>query len=720
MESRPSIGEAADRIQKTCSLGDEVSCLRYVTENRAEALGRLGISRVSDLLVHIPHRYLDFSSETSIAYTTIGTDVTIRAKVEKITVKHPRPRMSIVEVEAADATGVMTAVFFRQPWVAQQLHEGDEVAFSGTMTFAYGFHQMKAPFFEVITTESEKMKSHAKILPVHPATEGISPAWMRRIISSALADQGDVLDWLPARLVASRGFMTLARALREVHFPSSMAAAEKARRRLAYDELLCLQMALLARRTFECEGDTPFVHTIDGSKKRALLAALPFELTEEQKIAAHDILHDMATPEIMNRLLLGDVGTGKTVVAALALAAVADSGTQAAMMAPTSVLAKQYAEKIGPLLTAADISWALVTGSTPAAERTVIENRLATGATSVIFGTSALLSEGINFRHLTLIVIDEQHRFGVNQRSALRKKGSGVDLLAMTATPIPRTLALSIYGDIALSRIAHRPLAGAGLKTELLQSNNLDLAYGAVRDAVAVGQQAYVVCPLIDEADEGTNLDDVPLHVQTQTKPHSALATYQALQRGVFSDLNIGILTGRMSSAEKDEVMEKFRSGDLDVLVSTTVIEVGIDVPNATVMLIYNADRFGLATLHQLRGRVGRGSLPGKVFLNSDAKRGTPARRRLAALEATADGFKLAELDLKLRREGETLGYRQSGNATLKIADLYGDADIIEAAYKDARSLYRRDPELKEPQHRTMALEAQNRFSAYFEELGRI
>ncbi|MBF4808601.1 MAG: DEAD/DEAH box helicase, partial [Lancefieldella rimae] len=335
---------------------------------------------------------------------------------------------------------------------------------------------------------------------------------------------------------------------------------------------------------------------------------------------------------IMNRLLLGDVGTGKTVVAALALAAVADSGTQAAMMAPTSVLAKQYAEKIGPLLTAADIPWALVTGSTPVAERTAIENRLATGAISVIFGTSALLSEGINFRQLTLIVIDEQHRFGVNQRSALRKKGSGVDLLAMTATPIPRTLALSIYGDIALSRIAHRPLAGAGLKTELLQSNNLDLAYGAVRDAVAAGQQAYVVCPLIDETDEGANLDDVPPNVQTQTKLHSALATYQALQRGVFSDLRIGILTGRMSSAEKDEVMEKFRSGDLDVLVSTTVIEVGIDVPNATVMLIYNADRFGLATLHQLRGRVGRGSLPGKVFLNSDAKRGTPARRRLAAL----------------------------------------------------------------------------------------
>ncbi len=274
------------------------------------------------------------------------------------------------------------------------------------------------------------------------------------------------------------------------------------------------------------------------------------------------------------------------------------------------------------------ISWALVTGSTPAAERTAIENRLATGAISVIFGTSALLSEGINFRHLTLIVIDEQHRFGVNQRGALRKKGSGVDLLAMTATPIPRTLALSIYGDIALSRITHRPLAGAGLKTELLQSNNLDLAYGAVRDAVAAGQQAYVVCPLIDETDEGANLDDVPFHVQTQTKLHSALATYQALRRGVFSDLRLGILTGRLSSAEKDEVMEKFRSGDLDVLVSTTVIEVGIDVPNATVMLIYNADRFGLATLHQLRGRVGRGSLPGKVFLNSDAKRGTPARRR--------------------------------------------------------------------------------------------
>ncbi len=719
MGSRPSIGEASDRIRRTCSLTDEVGRLRYVSANRAEALERLGISRVRDLFLHVPHRYLDFSTVAKIAFTTVGADATVVAKVERIATKRPRPRMSIVEVEASDETGVMTAVFFRQPWVADQLHEGDEVAFSGTMTFAYGFRQMKAPFYEVIATEEEKKKPRAQILPVHPATEGVSPAWMRRIMSAALADVGDICDWLPAKLCAARGFMTLARALREVHFPTSLALAEQARRRLAYDELLCLQLALLARRTVELAGDTPFAHTTDGPRKQALLAALPFELTAEQHAAVHDILCDMEDPQIMNRLLLGDVGTGKTAVAAVALAAAADSGTQAAMMTPTSVLAQQYAEKLGPLLTASKISWALVTGSTPPQKRAEIAQRVLAGDTTVVFGTTALLSETMDFKRLTLVVIDEQHRFGVDQRAALRKKGTGVDLLAMTATPIPRTLALSVYGDIAMTRLAQRPHAGAGVTTKILTSNNLDLAYGAIRDAVVAGRQAYVVCPLVDDSDEGADLDDLPENVQTKTKMHSALATQVTLQREVFSDMRVGVLTGRMSVAEKDETMAAFRAGTVQILVSTTVIEVGVDVPNATVMLIYNADRFGLATLHQLRGRVGRGDMAGEVFLNSDAKRGAPARKRLAALEATSDGFKLAELDLKLRREGETLGYRQSGATTLKISDLYGDGDLIEAAYKDARSLYRRDPQLKDPVHQTMGLEARDRFGAYFEELGR-
>ena len=719
MAARPSIPAAAERVQRTCALSDSVSRLRYVSGAREEALRRLGLARVRELMLHVPHRYLDFTRVTKIARADVGTDATIVATVDRVELKRPRPRMQIVELSVMDETGVLVATFFRQPWIAEQVRVGDRVALSGKVEFSYGFKRMKAPFHEVLGPAAGA-GGYARVLPVHPVGEGVTASWMRRIVAAALADVGDVCDWLPAGLVARRGLMTLARALREVHFPTSVAAAGRARRRLAYDELLCLQLALLCRQSVELAGVEPVSHVTSGPHMDALLAALPFSLTDEQRAAADQILADMAAPRVMNRLLLGDVGTGKTAVAAVALAAVADTGTQAAVMAPTSVLARQYAEKLGPVLDEARVSWALVTGSTPADERAIAEMAAARGELTVLFGTTALLSEGVEFAALSLAVIDEQHRFGVDQRAALRRKGAGADLLAMTATPIPRTLALSLYGDVELSEIRRRPRAGAGVETRLVTPDSLDLAWGAIREAAAAGHQAYVICPLVDDADDGAELDDVPEGL-TSAAPRlrSATSTLADLRSHILPELSCDLLTGRMAAGEKDRAMERFRSGETQVLVSTTVVEVGVDVPNATVMVVLDADRFGLATLHQLRGRVGRGDVAGTVFLSSAAKRGSTARRRLSALERTSDGFELAELDLRLRHEGEVLGYRQHGGVTLRISDLEADRDLVEAAHADARAIADDDPRLRAPAHRAMALEVRDRFGAYFEELDR-
>ena len=743
-----SVGDAGARLQQTCALTGSTSRLRYVSGRREEALGRLGLARVRDLLLHLPHRYLDFTRVTTVAAAELGADATIVGTVDRVKLKRPRPRMQIVEVSVLDETGVLMVSFFRQPWVADQLKQGEKIAVSGKVTFAYGFKQMRSPFYEVLgapgapapapavaegrpaggasaaagapaVAPAPDASSFARVLPVHPVAEGVSPSWMRRIVSCALADAGDVCDPVPVELVCRHGLMGLRQALREVHFPHGLAAAERARRRLAYDELLSLQLALLTRQRIDLGGVEACAHVTDGPHLAALLGALPFSLTSEQRQAADELLSDMAAPRVMSRLLLGDVGTGKTAVAALGLAVAADTGTQAAVMAPTSVLARQYADKLGALLDAAHVSWALVTGATPSPERARTAELLASGELTCVFGTTAILSGDLAFARLTYVVVDEQHRFGVNQRLALREKGPGADLLAMTATPIPRTLALSLYGDIALSRISERPHPGAGVTTRVIPSENADLAIGAIQEAAEAGRQAYVICPLVDDGDDGSELDEVPESAKSGAKrPHSAQSTYERLSRGALSGLSLGLITGRMSADEKDDAMAKFKAHETDVLVSTTVVEVGVDVPNATVMLVYDADRFGLATLHQLRGRVGRGELPGEVFLECAAKRGTPARRRLKALEDTSDGFALAELDLRLRREGELLGYRQHGGVSLRIADLAADKDLVEAAFADAREIAAADSDLSRPEHAPLARECRDRFGAYFEERG--
>lgn len=710
---------ASTRLASTAMLQEDVGRLKYVSGAREEALRRLGIERVGDLLLHIPRRYLDFSHALTIEEAPLGEVSTIVAVVDRVVAKRTRSRMSVVEVSLVDNTGVLNIAFFKQPWIAQQLERGCRLAVMGKVEFAYGFKQMSSPHFEKL----DDAAASGTLLPVHAVGEGISAAWMRRIVSSALELVGSIVDPLPARLRARRQLMSVARAVRAIHFPAQAHEVSSARRRLAYDELLYLQLALRLRNDVNLLDVPATAHRVL-DHVRALRDALPFELTREQDAAVADILGDMADgSRVMNRLLLGDVGTGKTAVAACALAAVADTGTQACVMAPTSVLARQYAVKCGPLLERAGISWALLTGSTPPGERAAITARLAAGELTVLFGTHAVLSDDVFFSRLTLVVIDEQHRFGVGQRNQLRAKGPGADLLVMTATPIPRTLALSVYGDLDTSFIRTRPVAGAGITTRVLSEPNRDIAYGAIRAALERGERAYVVCPLVEATDSADELEDV-VGSSSDDGPargprlHDVASEATELAR-IFPEARIGVLHGRMRPQEKDAAIEAFSAGETNILVSTTVVEVGVDVPEATVMLIENGERFGLATLHQLRGRVGRGSASGTCYVMAHTPAGDAAAavQRMQALEKTSDGFALAELDLKLRHEGEILGFRQHGGVTLRFVDLESDVDIVEAVRRDARELLRYSRDLGTIAVRPLRIEVVRRYGDVFKEV---
>ena len=721
MRSAPAISDVSLRLERTCALGEAASRLHYVSGARAQALDRLGIATCLDLLERIPHRYLDFSHALLVEQAPIGQVATVVVTVDRIVEKRPRPRMHITEVSALDATGVIVATFFKQPWIAQQLAPGDRVALHGKVEFNYGFKRMQAPLYEKIDERS----ATGSIVPVHSVTEGISVAWWRRIVAAALERVSEVCDPLPARLRAQRGLMSRGRALRSIHFPRQMADVRLARRRLSYEEVLLLQLALRLRNDVDLLGVHAVAHT-PARHVEALRRALPFSLTDEQEACVEEILADMADPDhVMNRLLLGDVGTGKTAVAAVALACAADTGTQACVMAPTSVLAQQYAVKTGPLLEQAGVSWALLTGATPQAERARLLSDLASGSLDVLFGTHAALSDDVVFNKLSLVVIDEQHRFGVHQRNELRTKGEGADLLVMTATPIPRTLALTVYGDLDTSVIRKRPVPGAGVATKVLTEANRDLAYEAVGKALEEGRQAYVICPLVAPSDGTEELDDVPAAQADEggrapVRLHSVEEELQRLSREVFPQARVEALHGRMPAAEKERVVDAFRAGEIDVLVSTTVVEVGVDVPNATVMVIENGERFGLATLHQLRGRVGRGEHAGSCYIMTYAKRSgktSAAHERLEALEKSSDGFELAEIDLRLRHEGEILGFRQHGGVSLRFVDLEDDAQLIAVARDDARVMLRYSRDLSAPALAPMRQEIVRRYGDVFKEV---
>ena len=662
-----------------------VTRLNGVGDKKGEALAQVGVESVADLLTYYPRRYVDRTKEARIRDLTVGEEALVIATVERVVARRTRgrPPRSMVNVDVTDESGRLPITFFNQPWRERQLRPGATVALFGKAEMYRGARQMTNPIVDVLGTGSSRT---GRIVPIYPQSEkaGLSTwelgEWvaeaLRRAAVRGLADP--VPDWVLDRYdLIRRG-----EALAGVHAPDSMAHMQAARQRLVLDELLRVQLALVQRKRQIERTSRGFTHSVDGPLVDAFRARLPFSLTDDQESAIADIAADLAAPHPMHRLLQGDVGSGKTVVAVATLLAAVQGGHQGAFMAPTEVLAEQHAQGIRALLDGVErpddgaslfdnrpVAVELLTNRVPAASRRKILARLAAGEVDIVIGTHALIQEDVAFRSLGVAVIDEQHRFGVEQRAALRDKSAGgevPDVLVMTATPIPRSAAMTVYGDLDVTVIRSRPAGRQAIVTRWARTEGDEAdVWDAVRREVAAGRQAYVVCPLIEESEK--------------LEARSAEDTYAELAAGELSELRLGLLHGRLSSADKDGVMASFRARELDVLVATTVIEVGVDVPNATVMVILDADRFGIAQLHQLRGRVGRGSEKSWCYLVSSSD--TPeADARLGALVETDDGFALAEVDLDLRGEGTIMGERQKGRSDLKLASLRRDRPWVERA----------------------------------------
>ena len=696
----------SDRLAATLSLDAPVSCVSGVSSARVAALSSLGIRTLRNLIEHYPRRYLDMSHLTTIAHARVGERATIVATVYEAQVKRPKPKLDVTELTLVDGTGTLIVSFFRQPWIAKTFPPGTRVSVAGELEFNFGFKRMTAPFLDRLGDDEI---AQGRIVPIHGATERIPAGQMRRLIANALALARPVYDPLPLHLRLKYRLYSRNAAWQAIHFPRTMDEVAQARRRLAYEEVLLLELFLM-RESLAANKDLPACSfETNGPALHALQEALLFTLTTDQNAAISDILSRMAAPKRMEHMLLGDVGTGKTIVAAHALVAAADSQFQALMMGPTEVLAVQYASSLGPLLDAAGVTWALLTGSTSPEDRQRTLEGLADGSIAVAFGTHALIEDDVVCKCCGVVVVDEEQRFGVEQRQALVSKGTCPDILLMTATPIPRSLALALYGSMSLSYLREVPFDRPLRTTKVLGFRERGVAYDAALAACKRGEQAYIVCPLVGEkkpedskANKASSSDltsegeafiesdaDMP---GTNAKAAEAEAAF--LQAKTFSEYRVGLLHGRLKSDEKKRVMEAFRAGAIDVLVSTTVVEVGVDVARATVMIVEDADRFGLSQLHQLRGRVGRGELAGEVYLIA-ATSNKQALARLSAMESTDDGFELAEYDLSLRREGDILGNRQHGASSLKLVNVARDAAIIEAAHNDAQKIIDEDPEGK-------------------------
>ena len=684
----------SERQTVVTSLESPVTVLPGVGTQRARQLEALGISTVRDLLYLLPRRYEDYTQVQPIGrlahlfYRHGDQEIrcTVIGEVTEVSERETTSGRRLVHVEITDPTGSIPAVWFN-PFVARQLRPGMKVAVSGRLERQRAVVCFRNPEWE---PADEELLYTGRIVPVYPLTRNLYQKQLRQLTRTALdAALHLVTDPLPEPIRRRHSLPPLSEALAQLHFPDTRDRAETARRRLAFDEFLTLQLGLV-RRKAEWQAQPGTAISADHATIDRFLRSLPFELTRAQSRALTEILDDMAQPRPMSRLLQGDVGSGKTVVAAAATLAAVTAGYQVALLAPTEILAEQHSRSLQALYAGlpeeARPSVALLTGSTPERARQEIELKLREGRIQVLVGTHALLEERVQFACLGLAVIDEQHRFGVLQRAALRAKGANPDVLVMTATPIPRSLALVLHGDLDVSIIDELPPGRHTVKTYAVSSSMRPRVYQFIRKQIEQGFQAFIIYPLVEESET--------------VDARAATAEFERLQRQVFPDLRLGLLHGRMRPAEKDAVMTAFRDREVDILVSTAVVEVGIDVPNATVMLIEGADRFGLAQLHQFRGRVGRGATQSYCILVSDSE-GPEARERLQALVETYDGFRLAEIDLHMRGPGEFLGTRQSGMPTLRFASL-GDVITLQRARQEAELLVTADPDLKQPEHRLL------------------
>ena len=644
----------------------------------ASAYERLAGPLVVHLLWHLPSGLIDRRHAPKVAEAAAGTTATLTVRVDR---HQPSPdRRRPTKVYCSDETGTLTLVFFhvRGDWLRQRLPEGSVRVVSGRVEHYGNEIQMTHPDHIAPLDQRESVQT---VEPIYPLTSGVTLKPMTRAVRAALARAPVLPEWIEPRLVEVRRWQPWNQALAAAHAPESAAALEAdtpARSRLAYDELLANQLALaLVRRS--ARGGRGRSIAGDGRLRRALEASLPFRLTESQRNAAHEIAEDLAKERRMLRLLQGDVGSGKTVVALLAMLVAVEAGAQAALMVPTELLANQHAETLGTLLAGSGVSLALLTGRDTGRARERTLSALAAGEVDILVGTHALFQKGVEFKDLALAVVDEQHRFGVHQRMMLARKGPAADLLVMTATPIPRSLVLTAYGDMDVSRIEGRLPGRSAVATRAMPLERLEEVAAAVRRALATGAKVYWVCPLVEESEA--------VDLAAATDRHAKLAEAFGAR--------VALIHGRMKGPEKDAAMAAFAGDGADILVATTVVEVGVDVPTATIMIVEHAERFGLAQLHQLRGRVGRGAKPGTCLLLYAAPLGETARSRLNILRDTDDGFRIAEEDLRLRGAGELLGTRQSGMPAFHLADLAVHEELLAVARDDVRLVLERDPELE-------------------------
>lgn len=705
--SPPSALRAAHRrhVATAPSLNASIKDLKLVNQLIAEKFQRLGVVTLKDLLYLFPSRHIDYAHVNKISEVNPGTDATVIATVWEASEARIGPGPGATRAVVSDGSGTMTVTWFRQPYLAKRLATGTRLVLSGKIQQFRGRPQFQNPEYEVLGGGPDDELVHAgNLLPVYPSTEGLAQRTIRTTAKKGL-DIGLPLisEYVPSAILDRQNLMPLPAAIDRMHLPATVEEQEAARRRLAFDELFLNQVGVQLRRIEWRKRGEGVAVKVDRRVADKFVRTLPFELTGGQWEALDQILTEIAGDVPMSRLLQGEVGSGKTVVAIAALLTVAAAGFQGALMAPTEVLAEQHFLNLCSVLgagaifgqpdairVAGEIKVGLLIGSLPPRIKSAVQREIAGGAIDICVGTHALIQDAVEIPRLAMAVVDEQHRFGVEQRAALKQKGLKPHLLAMSATPIPRSLALTLYGDLDLSTLHELPGGRKPIDTVwVTDADGRQSAYRLVRRQVAEGRQAFIVCPLIDPSEE--------------VKGRSAIEEHARLSVSVFPDLRVGLLHGRMSLADKQSVMERFRAGEIQVLVATPVIEVGIDIANATVMMIESADRFGLSQLHQLRGRVGRGEHKSHCVLLADDPSGD-AQARLASVARTSDGFELAEKDLAMRGPGDYLGTRQSGFANLKVATL-ADMDLLMSSRSEAERLLAADPTLKMLQHRPLARE---------------
>ena len=664
-------------------LTSSIQYIKGIGPKRALYFKKVGVETVRDLLFLVPRRYVDYSTILKIRDLKINDEATVIGKIQLIEMRKTKGRGNLLNVLLSDETGPINLKWFNRLDLKKKFSVGDWLIVSGKITFFNGM-QFINPLYELVREEEVLQKTYGSIIPIYPLTEGLNLWDVRRAVKISLQECLDEInETLPTSILNKNNLVTLTEALSNIHFPQRIEDAAVSRRRLVYDEFFFFELTLAKRRAKRAkENGIPLRE--NGTLTKRFLELLPFKLTRGQSEVIAKIAADMKRPRPMNRLLQGDVGSGKTVVAVYAMLVSVENGYQSVLMAPTEILAEQHYMVLSGLLNKLNIAVTLLTSSIKDKEKQKIIQKIASGGAQIVFGTHALIEEAIEFKNLGLAIVDEQHRFGVMQRAALVNKGINPDFLVLSATPIPRTLALTLYGDLDISTLKEKPPSRGEVITKIIKEKQKKEVFRFVNEELAKGRQVFVICPIIEKSEK--------LELKSVNEVYQEIAS-------AFTDFSVGVIHGRLKTNERLKIMEEFRHGHLNILVATTVVEVGVDIPNATVMIIEHPERFGLAQLHQLRGRIGRGSQKSYCYLILNRFLAPESYERISFFEKNNDGFALAQKDIKLRGPGEILGKKQHGLPDIKIGDLESEQDLLFLARDDAFELVKRDPEIVFTEH---------------------